>query len=113
MASHNFIRNEVFDENVDRLNELTRFVITQRKTAEYKVTIAELEAERTRLRAAAPRDQAVIDVVDARLRDVREEKRQFEIAAKAEIDNNLEKWRALGEKKGRGRCNVRFHAEHT
>ena len=99
MASHNFIRNEVFDENVDRLNELTRFVITQRKTAEYNATIAELEAERTRLRAAAPRDQAAIDVVDARLRDVREEKRQFEIAAKAEIDSNLVKWRALGEKK--------------
>ena len=93
MAGYNFIRNEVFDENVDRLNELTRFVITQRKTAEYDATIAELEAERTRLRAAAPRDQAAIDVVDARLRDVREEKRQFEIAAKAEIDSNLEKWR--------------------
>ena len=29
MTSHNFIRNEVFDENVDRLNELTRFNITQ------------------------------------------------------------------------------------
>ena len=29
MAGHNFIRNEVFDENVDKLNELTRFVITQ------------------------------------------------------------------------------------
>ena len=99
MASHNFIRNEVFDENVDRLNELTRFVITQRKTAEYDATIAEQEAERTRLRAALPRDQAAIDIVDARLRDVREEKCQFEIAAKAEIDSNLEKWRALGEKK--------------
>ena len=70
MASHNFIRNEVFDENVDRLNELTRFVITQRKTAEYDATIAEQEAERTHLRAALPRDQAAIDVVDARLRDV-------------------------------------------
>ena len=51
------------------------------------------------MRAAAPRDQAAIDVVHARLRDVREEKHQFEIAAKAEIDSNLEKWRALGEKK--------------
>ena len=99
MASHNFIRNEVFDENLDRLNELTRFVITQRKTAEYDATIAEQEAERTRLRAAVPRDQAAIDVVDTRLRDVREEKRQFEIAAKAEIDSNLEKWQALGEEK--------------
>ena len=47
MASHNFIRNEVFDENVDRLNELTRFVVTQQKMAEYDVTIAELDAERT------------------------------------------------------------------
>ena len=56
MASHNFIRNEVFDENVDRLNELTRFVITQQKTAEYDATIAELEAERTCLRAAAPQE---------------------------------------------------------
>ena len=33
MAGHNFIRNEVFDENVDRLNELARLVITQRKMA--------------------------------------------------------------------------------
>ena len=31
MAGHNFIRIEVFDENVDKLNELTRFVITQQK----------------------------------------------------------------------------------
>ena len=99
MASHNFIRNKVFDENVDRLNELTRFVITQRKTAEYDATITEQEAERTCLRAAVPRDQAAIDVVENRLRDIREEKRQFETAAKAEIDNNLEKWRVLGEKK--------------
>ena len=44
MAGHNFIRNEVFDENADRLNELTRFVMTQRKMAEYDATIAELEA---------------------------------------------------------------------
>ena len=42
------------------------------------------------MRAAVPRDQAAIDVVDTRLRDVREEKRQFEIAAKAEIDSKLE-----------------------
>ena len=99
MASHNFIRNEVFDENVDRLNELTRFIITQRKTAEYFATIAEQEAERTRLRAVVPRDQAVIEVVEARIADVREEKQQFEAAAKAEIDRNLEKWQALGEKR--------------
>ena len=99
MVGHNFIRNKVFDENVDRLNELTRFVITQRKTAEYDATITEQEAERTRLRAAVPRDQAAIDIVEARIADVREEKLHFEIAAKAEIDSNLEKWRALGEKK--------------
>ena len=43
------------------------------------------------MRAALLIDQAAIDVVVARLRDVREEKRQFEIAAKAEIDSNLEK----------------------
>ena len=92
MASHNFIRNEVFDENVDRLNELTRFVITQRKTAEYNATITEQEAERTRLRNAVPRDQAAIDVVENILRDIREEKHHFEIAAKAELDSKLEKW---------------------
>ena len=69
------------------------------KTAEYDATIAGLDAERTELRGVIPRDQAAIDVGDARLRDVREEKQQFEIAAKAEIDSNLEKWRALGEKK--------------
>ena len=51
------------------------------------------------MRNAVPRDQAAIDVVENRLRDVREEKRQFEIAAKPELDSNLEKWRALGEKK--------------
>ena len=51
------------------------------------------------MRNAVPRDQAAIDVVENRLRDVREEKRQFEIAAKAELDSNLEKWQALGEKK--------------
>ena len=62
MASHNFIRNEVFDENVDRLNELTRFVITQRKTAEYDATIAELDAERIALGGVMPIDQAAIDV---------------------------------------------------
>ena len=92
MASHNFIRNEVFDENVDRLNELTRFVITQRKTAEYNATITEQEAERTRLRNAVPRDQAAIDVVENILRDSREEKHNFEIEAKAELDSKLEKW---------------------
>ncbi len=99
MASHNFIRNEVFDENVDRLNELTRFVITQRKTAEYDALIAELDAQRTELGGVMPRDQAAIDIVVERLRDVREEKRQLETAAKAELDSNLEKWRALGAKK--------------
>ena len=99
MASHNFIRNEVFDENIDRLNELTRFVITQRKTAEYDALIAELDAQRIELGGVMPRDQAAIDVVAIRLRDVREEKRQFEAATKAELDSNLEKWRALGAKK--------------
>ena len=73
MAGHNFIRYEVFDENADRLNELTRFVITQRKTAELDATIVELEAERTHLRAAVPRDQAAIDAVVARIAEVREE----------------------------------------
>ena len=68
MASHNFIRNEVFDENVDRLNELTRFVITQRKTAESDAMIAELDAQRTELGGVMPRDQAAIDVVVERLR---------------------------------------------
>ena len=95
------------------MKELTRFVITQRKAAEYDATITKQVAERTHLRAVVPRDQAAIDVVDARLADVRKEKRQFEIAAKAEIDSNLEKWRVLGEKKGRGRYNVGFHVEHT
>ena len=70
-------RNEVFDENVDRLNNFTRFVITQQKMAEYDATITEQEAEKTHLRAAVLRDQAAIDVVEARLIDVREEKRQF------------------------------------
>ena len=50
------------------------------------------------MRAVIPRDQAVIDIVETRLADVREEKCLFEIAAKAELDSNLEKWRALGEK---------------
>ena len=72
MVSHNFIRNEVFDENVDRLNELTRFVITQQKMAEYNATITEHEAERTRLRNIVQRDQAAIDDVENRLREVRE-----------------------------------------
>ena len=58
-----------------------------------------LDAERTRLRNLAQRDKAAIDTIDTRLRDAREEKRQFEIAAKAELDSNLEKWQALGEKK--------------
>ena len=60
----------MFDENADRLNELTIFVITQRKTAKYDATIAEQEAERTRLRAVVPRDQAAIEVVEARIADV-------------------------------------------
>ena len=91
MAGHNFIRNEVFDENVDRLNELTRFVITERKTTEYNETIAALDADKERLRNAAQRDEAAIDAVDTRLRNPREEKRQFEIAEKAKLDSNLEK----------------------
>ena len=44
------------------------------------------------MRAVVPRDQAAINVLENRLRDVREEKRQFELAAKAELDSNLEKW---------------------
>ena len=80
MAGHNFIRNEVFDENADRLNELTRFVMTQRKTAEYEARIAEIEAQRIELGGVMPRDQAAIDAVVARLAEAREEKRQFEIA---------------------------------
>ena len=77
MASHNFIRNEVFDENVDRLNELTNFVTTQRKTAEYDALIAELDAQRIELGGVIPPDLAAIDVVATRLRDVRDEKRQL------------------------------------
>ena len=99
MAGHNFIRNEVFDENADRLNELTRFVMTQRKTAEYDAMITELEARRTELGGIMPRDQAAIDAVTARLAEAREEKHQFVIATRAEIDSNLEKWTALGAKK--------------
>ena len=67
MASNNFIRNEEFKENVDRLNELTRLVITQQKMAEYDATIAELDDERTRLRNAVPRDETAIDAADTRL----------------------------------------------
>ena len=99
MAGHNFIRNEVFDENADRLNELTRFVMTQRKTAEYDATIADLEDQRAELGGVMPRDQAAIDAVTARIAEAREEKRQFVIATRAEIDSNLEKWTALGAKK--------------
>ena len=99
MAGHNFIRNEVFDENVDRLNEITIFVITERKTTEYNATIAALDSDRERLRNAAQRDEAAIDAIDTRLRNQREKKRQFEIAEKAKLDSNLEKQKALGEKK--------------
>ena len=67
MVSNNFIRNEEFNENVDRLNELMRFVITQQKMAEYDATIAELDAERTRLKNAVPRDETAIDAADTRL----------------------------------------------
>ena len=67
MASNNFIRNEEFNENVDRLNELMRFVITQQKMAEYDATIAELDAERTRLKNTVPRDETAIDAADTRL----------------------------------------------
>ena len=41
------------------------------------------------MRNLAQRDKAAIDTIDTRLRDAREEKRQFEIAAKAELDSNL------------------------
>ena len=99
MSGHNFIRNEVFDESADRLNELTRFVMTQGKTAEHDAKIAELEAQRIELGGVVPRDDAAIVAVVARLAEAREEKRQFEIATRAEIDSNLEKWRALGAKK--------------
>ena len=50
----------MFDENADRLNELTRFVMTQRKTAEYDATIAELEEQRTQVGGIMLRDQAAI-----------------------------------------------------
>ena len=99
MAGHNFIRNEVFDENADRLNELTRFVITQRKTAEYDATIAELEEQRIQVAGIIPRNQANIEAIVTRLANVREEKRLFDIATRAEIDSNLEKWKTLNDKK--------------
>ena len=41
----------------------------------------------------------MIDAADMRLRAVREEKGQIEIAAKAKLDSNLDKWQALGQKK--------------
>ena len=75
MAGHNFIRNEVFDENADRLNESTRFVMTQRKMAEYDAAIADLEDQRTELGGVMPRDQAAIDAITARLAEVRDESR--------------------------------------
>ena len=53
------------------------------------MTVTGLEAERERLRNAAQRDEAVIYAVNTRLRNPREEKRQFEIAAKVELDSNL------------------------
>ena len=40
--------------------------------AEYNATITEHEAERTRLRNTVQRDQAAIDDVENRLREVRE-----------------------------------------
>ena len=43
------------------------------------------------MRNVAHRDEAEIDVVDTRLRAIREEKRQFQIAAKAKLDSNLKK----------------------
>ena len=59
-------------------------------------------AQTIELGGVMPRDQAAIDVVfAARLRDVRDKKRQFEAATKAELDSNLEKWRALGAKRKR------------
>ena len=70
MAGHNFIRNEVFDENADRLNELTRFVMTQQKAAEYDATIADLEIRRTEIGGVMPRDQPAIDAITARLAEV-------------------------------------------
>ena len=66
---------------------------------EYDATIADLEDRRTELGGVMPRDQAAIDAVTARIAEAREEKRQFVIATRAEIDSNLEKWTALGAKK--------------
>ena len=41
------------------------------------------------MRNVAQRDEAAINVVDTRLRNAREDKCQFEIAAKAEIDSTV------------------------
>ena len=99
MAGHNFIRNEVFDENADRLNELTRFVMTQRKTAEYDATIAELEEQRIQVAGIVPRNQANIEAIVTRLANFREEKRLFDIETRAEIESNIEKWKTINDKK--------------
>ena len=63
MVSHNFIRNEVFDDYADRLRELTRLFVIAQRDKEYDEQIRELEAEQTALRTvgAAARNNAAID----------------------------------------------------
>ena len=101
MASHNFIRNEVFDDTADRLRELTRVFVLSQRDKEYDEQIRELEAELTALRsvALAARNHVAIDVLDARIDAVKREKRTFKRDSENELRGRVNKWRDIDKKK--------------
>ena len=101
MASHNFIRNEVFDDTADRLRELTRVFVLSQRDKEYDDQIRELEAEHTALRsvAAAERNIAAIDALEVRIDAVKREKRTFERDSENELRGSVNKWRDIDKKK--------------
>ena len=101
MASHNFIRNEVFDDTADRLRELTRVFVLSQRDKEYEEQIRELEAEQTALRSVAPtaRNNIAIDALEVRIDAVKRERKTFECNSLIELKGNVDKWTEIDKKK--------------
>ena len=101
MASHNFIRNEVFDDTADRLRELTRVFVLSQRDKEYDDQIKDLETQQGALRAVAlaERNVAAIDALEVRIDAVKREKREFIRDSENELRDSVNKWRDVDKKK--------------
>ena len=101
MASHNFIRNEVFDDTTDRLRELTRVFVLSKRDKEYDDQIRDLEAQQEALRAVAlaERNVGAIDALKVRIDAVKREKRNFERDSEHVLRDSVNKWKDSDKKK--------------